>query len=230
MKETDFLLDDLKDKATSEEKDRVHRVLEEVSKEREKTSGEFRGRLSQAQWREIELLWESGDITLKELSEKYGKSTDTIYAHFKSKGIKRGARAEELRKIADSLAKQKAQEESHIISERIRNTKEQHYKMAEAIGKLVFKEVLQVQSSGSKYREIQQDLKSLHVAMETLKKVREERWVVLGLDKDVVDEDSLPELIMSTMTAEQAQALRDAQEEDDDFLGIDDEQLEMTQV
>ena len=221
--------EDIFDENKKLEQQSTAETLAKVGAFKDKDTSEKNVRLTASQWREIEMLWESGEVTLKDLSAKYGKHIDTFSTHFRKLGIKRGSKAEELRRVAEEVAKQQARDEASIISERIKDTKEQHYKMADAIGRLVFKEILDVRNKpGGKFREIKSDMQALFVAMDTLKKVREERWAILGLDKDVVDQDSLPELVMSTMTPEQAQALRNAQDEDDDLMGIDDNNLEMT--
>jgi hypothetical protein len=127
--------------------------------------------------------------------------------------------------LVQQQAAEQAKTDAGIISARIKQTKDSHYKMSEAIAKLTFNEVLTVRKNGGKFREIQNDVKTLLLAAETLKKVREERWAILGLDKDAIDEDALPELIMTTMTPEQAQELRNAQREDEAEMGLDDDKL-----
>ena len=50
--------------------------------------------------------------------------------------------------------------------------------------------------------------------MNVLTKARMERYAVLGLDKDdYVDEDGLPELVISELTAAQIEELRNRDEE-----------------
>lgn len=200
-------------------------ALKEIQEIKKEDSKEKYRRLTPRQWREIEILWESGEVTLKNLSERYGKHIDTFADHFKKYGVKKGARAEELRRIAEEISREQAKTDAGIIAGRIRATREEHYKMATAIGKITFGLVLETRKNGKEYKTIQNDIKSLYLAMNTLQKVREERWTVLGLDKDVTDEETLPELVMSTMTPEQAQALRQAQEEDDEEMGIDDDKM-----
>ena len=223
------IFDDLppEDALAMAEKRNVLKVIEENRAKKVEESTKTSARLTPAQWREIDLLWESGEVTLKDLKERYGKSTDTFTTHFRKYKVKKGSRIEELRKVAEQIQREQARTDASIISQRIRDTKEQHYKMADGISRLVFNEVLNVRKKGGQFREIQSDLKSLFLAMDTLKKCREERWAILGLDKDAVDEEALPELVMSTMTPEQAQAMRQAQEEDEEEMGIDDDRLTM---
>jgi hypothetical protein len=53
------------------------------------------------------------------------------------------------------------------------------------------------------------NLKALETAMTVLLKARQERWAVLGLDKaDYIDEEGLPELHISELTALEIEDLR----------------------
>lgn len=220
--------DDKTDTLEEAEKLSILRVIEEnKALAREKLAKSPNAKLTPAQWREIELLWESGEVTLKDLSERYGKNPEAFSQHFRKNKIRKGSRVEELRRVAEKIQREQAENDLSTLSKRIRDTKEQHYKMADAIARLTFNEVLNARQRGVQFRDIQQDIKSLQLAADTLKKCREERWVILGLDKDAIDEDALPELVMSTMTPEQALEMRRAQEEDDEEMGIDDDILVM---
>lgn len=180
-------------------------------------------RIKESEWRAIDILWESGEATLRELAKKYNTNLATLTQHFKKYGIKKGARAEDLRQAVRKQQEIQAQTEAAVISERIRQTKEDHYKMATALAKITFGEVIKMRSNGTPYGKGEKDIKTLLLAAEALKKCREERWVTLGLDKDAVDESALPELTLHTLTAEEVQKIRDNQAEDDDEMGIEDE-------
>lgn len=208
----------------AEQKKTVNTIME-MRLKREQDALEKHQHLTKHQWAQIEALWMAGDVTIKELVARFGKHPDTFVAHFRKYGIKKGSRNAEIKKAAEEATKAKARDDALILSERIKRTKEDHYKMSEAIGKLVFNEVLKAKQNGKEFRSIQSDVRALLTAAEALKKVREERWVTLGLDKDAVDEDTLPELVMSTMTPEQVEALRNAQKEDEAEMGLNDEDL-----
>lgn len=209
----------------AEEQQTIQNMLD-IKREQEKQSQNKYARLTQSQWREIDALWESGDITVKQLVERYKKHPDTFVNHFRKYGIKKGAKAAELARIAAEQAKAKTRQEADIVSERIHKTKEDHYKMAEAISRLTFNEILKAKQEEKEFKAAKENIKTLLLAAETLKKCREERWIVLGLDKDVVDEDALPELVMSTMTEEQVRQLREAQIEDEEMMGLDDDLIQ----
>lgn len=200
----------------------AQKVLAEFNAEHPKT-GPARTHIKESVWREIEILWESGEVTLKQLEERYGRPYDTFVAHFRKRGIKKGSRAEELRRVVKKHVEEEAQSEAAIIAERIRKTKEEHYKMSEAIAKLTFAELMKMRKEEKRFRDCQQDIKTLLLAAEALKRVREERWVTLGLDKDVVDENSLPDLVLRRMTDEDVEQMRAQQMEDDANFGVDDD-------
>lgn len=180
-------------------------------------------RIKESEWRTIDTLWESGEATLREIARKFNTTTATLAVHFKKNGIKKGARAEDLRQAVRKQQEIEAQTEAAVISERIRQTKEDHYKMATALAKITFGEVIKMRSTETPYGKGEKDIKTLLLAAEALKKCREERWVTLGLDKDAVDESALPELTLHTLTAKEVQQIRDNQAEDDDEMGIEDE-------
>lgn len=189
-------------------------------------------RLSQKQWAEAESLWELGQVTLAELSEKYGKHQSLFWKHFSKRGIKKGSKAEVMKDRIHEAAVNAATEDMKLLQARIRETKDEHYKMAQALAKLTWSEVLTAKQSGTPFGAKLNDLRALDSAMNVLAKARQERYAVLGLDKDdFVDEEGLPELVISELTQEQIELLnaRDASEElelDMDVEGDDDAVVE----
>ena len=95
--------------------------------------------------------------------------------------------------------------------------------MATAIGKLVFKEIVEAKNDGHAISTRVNNLKALDVAMTTLKKAREERYAVLGLDRDdFVASEDLPELVISELTAEQIEKMRATDLDADDAVALAD--------
>lgn len=166
-------------------------------------------RLTPKQWAEAEALWESGEVTLTDLVAKFGIHKTSFQKRFAERGIKKGAKKEEhARRVAEEVTKA-AIDEATVLAARIRETKEEHYKMAAGLAKLTWAEILAAKQNGSPMAVALNNLKALDAAMAVLKKAREERYAVLGLDReDFVDEDGLPELVISELTADQIEALR----------------------
>ena len=166
-------------------------------------------RLTPKQWGMCEALWESGEATLEDLSKKFGISGPGIHNHMKRRGIKRGAKAEKHKqRVAEAVTKA-AVDDAAIVAARIRETKEEHYKMASGLAKLAWAEILKAKQDNMPVATALPNLKALDSAMTVMTKARMERWAVLGLDRaDYVDEDGLPELLISELTADQVEELR----------------------
>jgi hypothetical protein len=166
-------------------------------------------RLTARQWASAETLWEAGEASLDDLAKKFSKDKATFKRHFDKHGIKKGSSKEELKKHVTAELAKSAAEDTAIIVSRIKETKEEHYKMAAGLAKLTWAEILKAKQDGLPVSIAINNLKAIDTAMSVLKKAREERYAVLGLDRDDhVDEDGLPELIITELTAEQVQELR----------------------
>jgi hypothetical protein len=185
-------------------------------------------RLTPKQWAEAEALWESGEVTLEDLAARFGKHRSAFSAHFKAKGIEKGKKKEEHKAAVKEEVTKAAIDDATVLAARIKETKEEHYKMAAGLAKLSWNEILLAKSEGRAVSTALNNLKALDAAMTVLKKAREERWAVLGLDRDdAMDEDGLPDLVISELTAEQIEALRERDEDDDLKLpGTDQAELE----
>ena len=176
------------------------------------------------EWREAEALWASGTVTIVDLAKKFNRHRMTFMNHFKKKGIKKGSKADKIAEKAHARMEKEAENDAAIIAARIRETKDDHYKMAAGLAKLTWAEILKAKQDGVALGTIQMNLKSLDIAMSALKKAREERYSVLGLDRpDAVDENDVPELVISELTAEQIEMLRSRnfRDVDDDLESLD---------
>lgn len=167
-------------------------------------------RLTKVQWMQAEALWASGGATLADLAAKFGVSEQGISKHMKKAGVEHGSKMPKAKaKVEDQLAKQAA-EEAALLAARIKETKDEHYKMASGLAKLIWAEVLKAKQDGLPMSAIANNLKALDIALSGLSKARLERWVVLGLDRDdTLGDEGLPELLISELTAEQIKELRD---------------------
>lgn len=154
-------------------------------------------------------MWASGEFHQSAIAKYLKVPEATVSKHFDRKGLKKGTRTAELLAAAEEEMKKTAVEEAALIALRIRETKEDHYKMASNLAKLTWAEILKAKSDGAPLSSVQANLKALETAMTVLKKAREERYAVLGLDKDVdVDEDDIPDLVVSELTEEQIAVIR----------------------
>jgi hypothetical protein len=180
-----------------------------VEPAKERATVKRRGRLSERDWAEATALWEQGVVTYAQLAEKFDRHEQSFVQYFRRRGIKKGSgRAKTMAKVESAVEKQLINDAA-IIAARIKETKEEHYKMASGLAKLTWSEVLKTKQDGAPIATALNNLKALDSAMSVLKKAREERYAVLGLDRpDAIDENDVPELVISELTADQIETLR----------------------
>lgn len=176
--------------------------------------------LTPKQWAEAEALWGAGEVTLDQLAKRFKKSKSTFEKHFSRRGLKKGFKAEAIQRKITTAVESSIVDDTTVIASRIRETKEEHYKMAAGLAKLTWSEILTVKQNGAPMASAMNNLKALDSAMSVLKKAREERYAVLGLDRaDYVDEGGLPELVIAELTADQIEELRNRDSTEFDELG-----------
>lgn len=172
-------------------------------------------RLTNRQWAQEEAMYAMGDTTQAAIAAKYSLTVQAVFQHMKRRGIKKGSKAVASSKAIEEGIQLAAVSEASVTAARIKETKEDHYKMASALSRLSWQEVLKAKQDGLPVSTATPNLRALDLASAVLKRLREERYAILGLDRhDFVDEDALPELVISELTDEQIAKLH---ERDDDF-------------
>lgn len=179
--------------------------------------------LSSQEKRKIRAMWETGEYTAEEIAKELGVPVVLVRSHIDNNGLKKGQRSDEIQQAVMNKTKEFAEQEATLVASRIRETKEDHYKMSMALAKLVWKEIIDCNKAKSPFSSIRSNLAALELASRTLANCRSERWTVLGLDKDNSNVDKLPELILTELTADQIEQIRNYQEEDS--LELPDEEL-----
>ena len=163
-----------------------------------------------SEWAEAEALWATGDVTLDDLASIVGVSQTSVSLHMKKAGITKGEKADEHRKRVAEKVAETALGDISEHSQRIKETKDEHYSMAKGIAILTWNEIKKAKQERTPFGAIAPNLKSLEIAMNVITKAQQARWQVLGLDRpDAVDDNELPELTISELTAEEIAALRD---------------------
>lgn len=189
--------------------------------------------MTPAMWDAFELDWVAGKYTsLDDASKKLGISAARIRTRITKRKLKKAQAIDTYnRKLRDELEKQ-ATNDARILAERIRETREWHYVTANGIGKMAMSEILKAKNAGGTYAAVKNNLSSLVEAMKVLKGVREEKFAVLGLDKENLgeDKDDIPELIVNALTADQIAEMqaRGAEPEEDEVP--EDEIVDIAQI
>ena len=183
-------------------------------------------------WAKAESLYESGEFNLEQIAEEFGVHPITVQRHMKANGIEKGSKAAEIKEKVTEKMKDAAEEDASIIAQRIRETKEEHYRLNQAIDKRIVREMVGVESEGRSIATSLGVFKALKTAAETLKLTRENRYTVLGIiDNDTLD-DELPTLEVRDMLEEEIESIREQQRLQAEEMGLttdesfDDDALE----
>jgi len=180
--------------------------------------------LTPREWAEIEELWMLGDITLNELGERYGVNPSYLSRKLAERGIKKGSKkGEAIERVREAVAAQQAEKTAETLR-KIEETKKEHYEYARTLGKLAFTLVAQRVKAGQPISLAKDDIRTVKEAMIALQIARNERWAILGLDKDDTQGEELTQLVIHEMTREEIEELRAhqrAQRLEDDIDEID---------
>lgn len=180
-------------------------------------------RISEPTWKAMEALYESGTVTMADLSRTYGSSPQSMSRRFKRLGIKKGSKAEEIKekvveKVAEAISKP-ASLFAEKRQERIEDTKTEHYNLNRAISVMLNKIIAESVKDKKPIDAKMGEIKALRQAAATLAITRKERWAILEVDTEI-DEDNLPEITISDLTDEEILILRteDSEEEDEETV------------
>lgn len=181
--------------------------------------------LTAAQRAECFALWRSGTMTLDQLAKRFNKDRTTLSALFSKHKVVKGSDAKATEEKVTAAVTAAIVDDAAVLANRIRETKEQHYKMNEGLAKLTWKVVVDASQPGNNIGSRINEIKALKLAADTIAKAREERFAVLGIKADDGDADApLPPLTIQELTAADiermnAERLLQAAQED---LGIDE--------
>lgn len=179
-------------------------------------------RLNIARQTEAIAFWKSGTMTLEELSKKFKVDTRTLSRLFEKMNAKKGETAEATKKIAAEAVESSITSDAIIYAQRVKDTKEEHYKMANTLAKLIYSKIVQAEKQGLPTSGTAGDMKALNIALASLKIAREERYATLGIRADDVAEDKpLPDLIVQELTVEDIREMSKGNMVNDDDIDFD---------
>lgn len=168
-------------------------------------------RLTEREWIEIEELFALGEKSVADLAGIYGVSPSAITSHMTAKNIKKGEKAAVTRqRVQDAIADQQAAA-SKLTLERIAETKEQHYTYAKNLSTIIYSMVIKQVKEQKAISAMKDDVRTVKDAIQALQTARQERYAILGLDKDFTPDDIPDELIVTEMTAEDIERVRQEQ-------------------
>lgn len=166
--------------------------------------------LKPSQEAEMEAFWESGEFTLNELAERYGRDPTSISRHMSLKGIIKGSRAEEYSRIVREKVAEELSGPPSETARQIKQMKEDNLKYTSAIAKLTWAEMAKAQQQGLPFLSIRPNLMALKEAASIFSMLRVENWALLGVVEFEQRNDvgEIPELLISELTNEDVEKMR----------------------
>lgn len=191
-----------------------------------------RRHLTVSQRSEIAALYRTGEFTISGLAEKFGRSEVTIVKVLKqAKAVKGEAKLETERKLAEKFAAKMEEavlDEASVLANRIKETRDETYKMSSAIAKLMFSSVIEAKKAGLAVAALNNDLKALMRASQIVESTLKCRFTSLGVkENDDNAERPLPALVIQELTAQQIEDMKkisvEVEKEIIDDTAIDDD-------
>jgi hypothetical protein len=174
----------------------------------EKEPKEKKSRLTPADWATIEEMWASGAVTLEALSEQFLVNPTFLSRELSRRGIKKGVKSRELAAAATEKVKETLVDVHAQKMKRVAETKDEHYQFAQTLAKLTFQIIANKVKNKQSVSSVRDEIRTIKDAMMAIAIARDERFRVLGLDRDENTGDEIPALIVTEMTAQEIEAVQ----------------------
>ena len=172
-------------------------------------------RLTPSEWAEIDALWQSGEVTLPELSERFGPSTRALQNHFAKAGIAKGERAAAMAAaVREEVLKDELGDPDLKVA-RAKEIRERAFQNATTVEALIMAQLDQAQRDPSQVLRAGAALKMLSLAAGSLERLHDLKQRALGLDRNSHLDDERTELVIRNLTEEEVAEMRLRQEEED---------------
>jgi len=170
------------------------------------------------EWLEIVNLAQSG-VKVADVAKTYSVDDSVIYRGLKKRGVNVTA-------VASRLAMEEADKHKAELLRKIRETKDKDYRFTEFLQQQIISTIVDAQKKAIGIGTRLDDIKALKIAMDGVKNGTENKWRILGLDRENADSDAaLPELPIRDLTDEEVNVMRNRQEEEDGGTAIDPDLL-----
>jgi hypothetical protein len=172
-------------------------------------------RVSESTWAEIEGLWETGDATLPDLEARYSVSRRALQARFAKRKIVKGAKAAQMAAAVKEEVFAENLADINTTTARAKETREAAYQNAVVVENLIMAQLAAAQKDPSQALKAAAAIKALSLAAAGLERIHSLKWRALGLDKDSVQQDQLPVLLIEDLSEAEIKAMQDGHAEDD---------------
>lgn len=184
-----------------------------------------RRRLDGKEWREAEILWASGEWTLKQISDKYGPGIQAIYQHMRKRGVEKNSMRDEFQEVADEEIRNTVKQETDQLMKEALDSKKITVRASVALQKMIMQSIKKARDEEKGVATVHGEIKAIQDAIKAIGEGWNNVSKSLGLDKDDGNLDELPELVVSTLTKQDIAEIRIAHDEQEAMMnGTEDDE------
>lgn len=183
-------------------------------------------RLTASQWARAEAMWKTGNYTMDVIAAEFNVSVTALKHRFKKHNVRKGEDADRQSRAIAAQMESRQIAESEEAFKQIQKFKSDNLKYVEAVQRRAMTIFAKDIQEGKRHAASGSDFKALSDLMRLLKTGWEIGADVLHLDKEEMNDDSLPTLEITKLTDDDVEELRQTQlieERELMGLGIDPE-------
>lgn len=149
---------------------------------------------------EASVLWRAGNMTMKELAGRWGVNPMTLGTYLRKNKVNKGEVDTKLAQRRAAVVEEALTLDPLVHARRVFDTKNETYRIAEMLRKLVATEIVKCRQEGRKLGSIMNEIKVIKDAASAIKLCREEAFAVLGVRPEDQGDEALPELVVTDLS------------------------------
>lgn len=172
-------------------------------------------RLKESDWALAVSLWERGEVTLRELSERFGVTEAALSQGLKRRGAKRGSKAHLIHK---EVEKTLSDERKKMIEE-VYTFKKKYIRYGDFLMTLTMNLITEAKKDDKKLFNIKNEIETIIAATKVYKTIRNDMFHLYDLYNNEHTDDEQLDFNIGVYTEADIQALRESQEQMARMLG-----------
>ena len=145
-------------------------------------------------------LWKLGELSAEEIATKLAVDVIVLRRMLGRNKVKKGELAAAVAAKTAAVMEKALTLDPEVHARRVFDTKNETYRIAEMLRKLVAKEIIKCTQEGRKLGTIQNEIKTIREAAMAIKTCREEAYAVLGIRPEDQGDEALPDLTITDLT------------------------------
>lgn len=175
------------------------------------SGGEVQKRLTPREYAKAKTMWASGDYAMREISEAVGVTETALRRRFKRDGVERGQNAKKVAAAVHRSIEKTAAAQAEELASYAHEIKMVALKFNELMIKKAQADVVKSIRDGTPVGDRLNDFKAMSEASKVVSLNYTTAASILGFDKEMPDQQDLPEIQIKIMTEDDVKELRERQ-------------------